>query len=235
MDPNDTISKRALARQGLVLRDKWRIDRLLGVGGMATVYAATHINNGKRVAVKILHPELSVNPEVRTRFLREGYVANKVAHPGIVSVLDDDTAEDGSVFLVMELLEGESVGSLLERSGHFLPVRQVVKIIDQLLDVLAAAHQAGIVHRDIKPDNLFVTQEHTLKVLDFGIARLREMSGAELTLTGAGAMGTPAFMSPEQARGRSAQVGPRSDIWAVGATMFTMVSGRLVHAAETVN
>src|SRR5262245_23422777 len=118
MDPNDAVSKRAQAREGLVLRDKWRIDRLLGVGGMATVYAAAHVNNGKRVAVKILHAELSVNPEVRTRFLREGYVANKVAHPGIVSVLDDDTADDGSVYLVMELLEGTSVGELLERSGN---------------------------------------------------------------------------------------------------------------------
>src|SRR6185436_2124726 len=124
--------------------------------------------------------------------------------------------------LVMELLEGESVGAMLERSGHFLPARQVVRIADQLLDVLAAAHHAGIVHRDIKPDNLFITQESTLKVLDFGIARLRELSGQQLTLTGAGAMGTPAFMPPEQARGRSAQVGPRSDLWAVGATMYTM-------------
>src|SRR3954468_750223 len=145
MDPNETASKRAHARQGLLLRDKWRIDRLLGVGGMATVYAATHCNNGKRVAVKILHSELSMMPEVRSRFLREGYVANKVAPPGIVSVLDDDVADDGSVFLVMELLEGETVEGLRERSGNFLPVKQVIKIADQLLDVLAAAHQSGIV------------------------------------------------------------------------------------------
>src|SRR4051812_9550713 len=235
MDPASAASMRAQARLGLVLRDKWRIDRLLGSGGMATVYAATHCNNGKRVAVKILHAELSGVPEIRTRFLREGYVANKVGHPGIVSVLDDDTADDGSVFLVMELLEGETVESLRERSGNYLPPRQIVKIADQLLDVLAAAHQAGIVHRDIKPENLFMTQSSTLKVLDFGIARLRELSSAQLTMTGAGAMGTPAFMPPEQARGRSEQVSPRTDIWAVGATMFTLASGRLVHEAETVN
>lgn len=112
----DPLLVRAQARVGRVLRDKWRLDALLGLGGMAAVYAATH-RNGKRGAIKLLHTELSVDTDVRARFLREGYVANKVGHPGAVAVLDDDTADDGSVFLVMELLEGESVDARAQRFG----------------------------------------------------------------------------------------------------------------------
>ena len=111
----DALQARARARIGQSLREKWRLDKLLGVGGMAVVYAATHVNNGRRAAIKLLHTELSVNPEVRTRFLREGYVANKVEHPGTVAVLDDQISEEGSVFLVMELLEGETLEDRRER------------------------------------------------------------------------------------------------------------------------
>src|SRR6185312_7505302 len=217
-----------------VLREKWRLDLLLGVGGMAAVYAATHVNNGRRAAVKLLHTELGANTEVRTRFLREGYLANKVDHPGTVAILDDAVGEDGSVFLVMELLDGETVEDRRERTG-VLPAHEVLSLADRLLDVLAVAHGKGIVHRDIKPENVFLTRDGQVKVLDFGIARMRELQATRLTLTSAGAIGTPAFMPPEQARGRWDDVGPRSDLWAVGATMFTLVSGRLVHHAETVN
>jgi serine/threonine-protein kinase len=234
VDPIEAMRERASARIGRVLRDKWRVDKLLGLGGMAAVYSATHVNNGRRVAVKLMHPELSTNVEVRTRFLREGYVANKLEHPGSVAVLDDDVTEDGAAFLVMELLEGETLEDRRERSGT-LPVHEVLSLADRLLDVLAAAHQKGIVHRDIKPENVFLTREGTVKVLDFGIARMRELQSARLTQTSAGAIGTPAFMPPEQARGRWDDVGPQSDIWAVGATMFTLLAGRLVHHAETVN
>ena len=233
-DPAEALRERARARIGQVLRDKWRVDHLLGLGGMAAVYAATHVNNGRRVAIKLLHLELSTNAEVRTRFLREGYAANKLEHPGSVAVLDDDLSEDGAAFLVMELLEGETLEDRRERSGT-LPVHEVLSLSDRLLDVLAAAHDRGIVHRDIKPENVFLTREGTVKVLDFGIARMRELSGSRLTLTSAGAIGTPAFMPPEQARGRWDDVGPQSDIWAVGATMFTLLAGRLVHSADTVN
>ena len=233
-DPAEALRERARARIGQVLREKWRVDKLLGLGGMAAVYAATHVNNGRRVAIKLLHPELSYNSEVRTRFLREGYVANKLEHPGSVAVLDDDVSEDGAAFLVMELLEGETLEDRRERSGT-LPVHEVLSLADRLLDVLAAAHDRGIVHRDIKPENVFLTREGTIKVLDFGIARMRELSSARLTLTSSGAIGTPAFMPPEQARGRWDDVGPQSDIWAVGATMFTLLAGRLVHHAETMN
>ncbi len=235
IDPSEATRTRARARLGQVLRDKWRIDDLLGIGGMAVVYSATHVNNGRRVAIKLLHPELGVNAEVKGRFLREGYAANKVVHPGTVSILDDDQGDDGTVFLVMELLEGETLEQRRQRTGPALPPHEVLSIADRLLDVLAAAHDKGIVHRDIKPENVFLLRDGSVKILDFGIAKVRELQGTQATLTAAGAIGTPAFMPPEQARGRWEQVGPWTDIWAVGATMFTLMTGRLVHQAETVN
>ena len=219
---------------GSVLREKWRLDRLLGVGGMAAVYEATH-RNGKRGAVKLLHPAIAHDADARSRFLREGYVANRIGHPGVVAVLDDDTIEDGGVFLVMELLHGQSVDALLEsRPSRSLDPRMAVDITCQLLDVLHAAHAQGVVHRDIKPENLFLTRENRVKVLDFGIARLRDQPNDSRTQTGS-VMGTPAFMPPEQALGDWNRVDHRTDLWAAGATLFTMLTGRLVHEAETVN
>ncbi|HEY2514825.1 MAG TPA: protein kinase, partial [Polyangiaceae bacterium] len=144
----------ALARVGTVVREKWRLDRLLGVGGMAAVFAAMH-RNGNRVAIKMLHRDLADVGELRTRFLREGYLANAVEHPGAVSVLDDDATADGTVFLVMELLEGETLERRWERNGRQLPVLEVLSAVDGLLDVLAAAHAKGLVHRDVKPENVF--------------------------------------------------------------------------------
>src|SRR5215469_14868598 len=131
---------RAQGRLGTVLRGKYRLDRVLGVGGMAVVYLATHRNQAQ-FAVKMLHPELSLQESVRSRFLREGYAANSVKHPGAVLVVDDDIAEDGAAFLVMELLDGMGVDQLKEVSGGTLPVRIVLGIAYQLLDVLAAAHE----------------------------------------------------------------------------------------------
>ena len=227
----------ARAKIGKILRGKWHLDALLGAGGMATVYAATH-RNGKRGAVKVLHAEVAVDTNARSRFLQEGYAANKVGHVGAVSVLDDDEDDDGSVFLVMELLDGESAdGRAQKRPGERLDVLEVATLADQLLDVLAAAHDKGIVHRDIKPENIFLTRDGGLKVLDFGIARIREVHGmasAKLTAN-SGPMCTPAFMPPEQALGTWDDVGPWTDLWAVGATMFTLLTGRCVHHAETIN
>jgi serine/threonine protein kinase len=227
----DTVTQRAYARIGQVLRDKWRLDQLLGMGGMAAVYAATH-RNGKRVAIKMLHANLAIGGDPLKRFLREGYVANKVNHPDAVSVLDDDTAEDGSVFVVMELLEGETLERRWERAEQRMPANEVILLADQVLDVLAAAHAHDIVHRDIKPENIFLTVQGSTKVLDFGIARLRETGGASGTSEGT-FMGTPAFTPPEQARGEWNKVDARTDIWALGATMFTLLSGRWVHEADT--
>jgi serine/threonine-protein kinase len=215
---------------GTVLRGKYRVDRVLGVGGMAVVYVATH-RNKKRFAVKLLHPELSVHEDIRTRFLREGYVANSVEHPGAVAVLDDDVAEDGAAFLVMELLDGAEVENLFEKSGNRLSPRVVLALAHQLLDVLAAAHAKSIVHRDIKPANLFLTREGKVKVLDFGIARLRDATSNHATNTGM-LLGTPAFMAPEQALGQSSLIDGLTDVWAVGATMFSLLSGGIVHVGD---
>ncbi len=230
---DDPQAMRARVRIGTLLQDKWRLESLLGVGGMAAVYSATH-RNGKRVAVKMLHPEFSHDEEVRSRFLQEGYAANTIQHEGAVSVLDDDLAPDGSAFLVMELLEGETVEQRWERGGQRLPVNDVLSIADPLLDVLVAAHAKSVVHRDIKPENLFVTKNGALKVLDFGIAKVFERQNARPSSTRAGMiMGTPAFMAPEQALARWDEVDGRTDLWAVGATMFMLLSGRHVHEAQS--
>jgi len=230
-EANDDPATRAEARIGRVLSAKYRLDRVLGVGGTATVYAATHLRNANRVAVKVLHRDLSRDASLRARFLREGYAANSVGHPGTVRVLDDDTSEDGSVFIVMDLLEGETLDARWARGGRRLGAREVVRLMCDALDVLAAAHARGVVHRDIKPENLFLTRDGQLKVLDFGVARLRDGSPSQ-TRVGA-VFGTPAFMAPEQALGRSAEVDALSDIWAVGATAFSLLSGRLVHEGRT--
>ncbi len=183
-DAFNEVLRHAETRIGSTLKGKWRLDQLLGVGGMAAVYAATHRNN-KRVAIKVLHPELSFNAAVRQRFQREGYVANMVQHPGAVSVDDDDLGEDGCAFLVMELLDGETLEARWERKGKRLPTTEVLAFTDRVLDTLAAAaHARGVVHRDLKPENLFFTRDAQMKVLDFGIARVRELSGSTKTQTG---------------------------------------------------
>ncbi len=230
----DPLVTRARERLGRVLRDKWHLDVLLGVGGMASVYAATH-RNGSRAAVKLLHAELSVNPDIRDRFLREGYLANAVGHEGAVRVIDDDTADDGSLFLVTELLDGETLEARRMRFDGRLDEDEVLSVVDQLLDVLAAAHDKGVVHRDLKPENVFLTRAGQVKVLDFGIARLRELSKRDTSTRAGESMGTPAYMAPEQARGLWDEVDGRSDLWAIGATMFCLLTGRLVHQGRTVN
>ncbi|MGA2450855.1 MAG: serine/threonine-protein kinase [Polyangiaceae bacterium] len=227
------VVERARARIGTVLKEKWTLDGLLGVGGMAAVYSATH-RNGKRVAVKVLREEFSHDEQVRTRFLREGYAANALQDDGAVSVLDDDIAADGSAFIVMELLEGETLEARWERAGNSIPVADLLVVVDGLLRVLGTAHSRNVVHRDIKPDNLFVTRGGALKVLDFGIAKVFEAEPEGSRTTRAGTiMGTPAYMAPEQARARWEEVDARTDLWAVGATMFMLLSGRHVHEAQS--
>ncbi|HEY2510415.1 MAG TPA: serine/threonine-protein kinase [Polyangiaceae bacterium] len=223
----------ARGRVGVVLKDKWRLDALLGIGGMAAVYSATH-RNQKRVAIKMLLPELANDRAVRERFVREGYAANTIEHPGALSVLDDDVSDDGQPFLVMELLEGETVDARATRAGGRLEIPEVLAIAARVLDVLAAAHTKGVIHRDIKPENLFLLRNGALKVLDFGIARVLE--GARGNQTSAGTvMGTPAFMAPEQALAKWDEVDGRTDLWALGATMFTLISGLHVHEGATGN
>jgi hypothetical protein len=233
IENEDPRLARARARLGTVLQEKWTLDSLLGAGGMAAVYGATH-RNGKRVAIKMLHAELSHDEEIRRRFLHEGYAANAIQHDGAVSVLDDDVAPDGSAFIVMELLEGETVESRWERTAQRMPVVDALTIADGLLDVLAAAHDKSVVHRDIKPENVFITRAGAVKVLDFGIAKVFEQTQSSGTATRAGTvMGTPAFMAPEQALARWDQVDGKTDLWAVGAMIFTLLTGRHVHEAPS--
>jgi eukaryotic-like serine/threonine-protein kinase len=225
----DPLQKQAQARVGIQVR-KWTIDRLLAIGGMASVYVATH-RNGNRVAIKVLHREFADMPEAKERFMREGYVANKVGHPGAVTVLDDDQLDDGTPFLVMELLSGQSLEDRLGRRP-ILPLPEVLYVADQILDVLAMAHDAGIIHRDIKPPNVFLIPDGKVKVLDFGLARLLDPTSIALTRAGT-VIGTASYMSPEQARGKHSQVDHRTDIFALGALVFRCLSGRTVHTGAT--
>ena len=217
-------------RIGQLLRGKWLLLRVIGLGGMGAVYEARH-KNGKRVAVKMLHAHLAADPRVLRRFVREGYVANSLSHPSVVSIDDNDVDEEGNAFLVMELLFGESLEERRLRAGGSLRPSEVVPLFALLLDVLVLAGDQGIVHRDLKPENLFLHEDGTLRVVDFGLARAREVGASNLgAMTTSGElMGTPAFMAPEQAIGRWDLVDPRTDVWAAGATMFTVLAGRPVH------
>jgi serine/threonine protein kinase len=225
----------AVARVGTVLNDRWALEKLLGVGGMGAVYAARHTRNGARAAVKILHPELSRLAEVRDRFLQEGRAANIVQHPGVVKVNDDDQIkigpDAGTTYLVMDLLEGDSLEDRLER-GPPVDERELLGILDAVLDVLAAAHAKGVVHRDLKPENLFLAKNPAggegtrWMVLDFGLARLLDTQ--VITRNGI-AVGTPAYMSPEQAAGRREEIDGRTDVFALAATSFRVLTGRRIH------
>jgi hypothetical protein len=232
----EDLDRRARARVGKVLDEKYLLERLIGVGGMAAVYAARH-RNGSRAAVKLLHPEIARDEEVRGRFLSEGYAANRVEHPGAVRVVDDDVVREGedkgTAYLVMELLDGESVYARAKRKMT-LGEEEVLTIAEGVLDVLASAHDRGIVHRDLKPDNLFLVKtedgRERVKVLDFGIARIAD--AARRTNAGQ-ALGTPSYMSPEQAKGNRDLIDGRSDLFSLGATMFRLLTGRRVHDAES--
>ena len=224
-----------LLKPGVLLREKWRIDRFLGRGATSAVYAATH-RNGMRGAIKVLHRELTENELTKKRFMREGYVANKLEHVGAVKVLDDDVTDDGLVFLVMELLEGVTVKQRWIEADRKLDLPFVLDVVDQVLAVLEAAHANNIVHRDLKPDNLFIVEGGAIKVLDFGIARLAEAAqeGQAETTNSSAMMGTPAFMPPEQALSHWHRVDSRTDLFALAATAYTLLSGQHIHPGTTV-
>ena len=226
--PKPTSPEQRHKRVGTTVRGKYRVDAFLATGTMANVYAATH-RNGALVALKILHKQLSQDSSLCERFKREGYFANSIGHPGIVRAIDDDLTEDGCPFLVMELLEGETLEERRRRKGGRLPCSWLLPIADSLLEILSAAHAREVVHRDLKPDNVFVTKAGEVKVLDFGVARWNDgQESSDMTAVGM-VLGTPAYMPPEQALGRREDVDAQSDIWAVGATLFVVLSGESVH------
>jgi len=230
----EPLDERQLARMrvGQTIQKKWRLDGLLGTGGMAAVYAATH-RNGSRAALKIMHRELSTDPVIRERFLREGYVANKVDHEGRVAILDDDVTENDEPFLVMELLEGETVQQLWKRKGRKLAIGEALWIAGEVLDALSAFHEQGIVHRDLKPANVFLTSQGQVKILDYGVARVHQ-TGADRTRAGT-ALGTPSFMAPEQAMGLTDAIDGRADVFSMGATLYALLSGQRLHQGRSDN
>jgi len=209
----------------------YRILELIGAGGMGVVYLAEHPAIGRKVAVKVLNPRTAENVEMVTRFFNEARAANAVRHPGIVQVFDFGTLPSGATYTVMELLEGESLAARLRRVER-LEAAAAVEIACQTADILAAAHAKGVIHRDLKPDNLFLVPDvrapghDTVKVLDFGIAKLNLTSSAPTSLrtrTGA-VLGTPRYMSPEQCRG-TREVDLRTDIYALGIILYQMLCG----------
>jgi hypothetical protein len=222
----------AEGRVGQMVGDRLRLERVSGVGGTAAVYAARH-RNGRALAVKILHPEFAHNGGIRQRFLAEGYAANKVEHSDAVAILDEGEDAAGNVFLVMELLRGQTLLEQLIAEGP-LPLARVVSAALRVLDVLAQGHERGVVHRDVKPSNIFHTDEGAIKLLDFGIARVEGDQGRFMTRPGT-TLGTPGFMAPELAAGRLDEMDALTDLWAVGATMFQLLTGEDVHPSQNDN
>ena len=208
---------------------RYRLVELLGTGGMSIVYLAEHTVSGKQVAIKLLHDEYSKNPRVVTRFMDEARAAARVRHPSIVDIHDCGTLEDGRAFLVMERLDGESLRARLESEGR-LPEPFLVELLRQTARALSSAHAAGVIHRDLKPGNLFLSSDAMMpwgvlvKVLDFGVCRLCEQDRIRLTLSGA-VVGTPTYMAPEQCR-NARNVDARSDIYALGCIAFEMATGQ---------
>jgi serine/threonine protein kinase len=218
------------ARVGAVIKGKWTVDGLLGVGGMAAVYAASH-RNGQRAALKILHADFAREKTICERFLREAYVSNKVNHSATVQVLDDDMTEQGEPFLIMELLLGETVRDAWKKCGRTMPIGRVLQICERVVDCLASCHAINVIHRDLKPANIFITEEGEIKVLDFGVAQMRDAT-SERTATGT-ALGTPAYMSPEQAMGLVDQLDGRADLFSVGAMMHALITGHRINNGRT--
>ena len=211
---------------GATLGEVYRVDALIAEGGMGRVYEARHTRlAGRVVAVKILHRALATDAEVVSRFRREAEIADAVEHPNVIRIFDVHATADGVPYIVCERLRGEDLGQRLERDGR-MSIPDTVHVLRQVCDVLAAVHARGVIHRDLKPNNLFLVGDParpTVKLIDFGIARLRVPGDAQATATGV-VMGTPAFMAPEQARG--ARVDVRADIYAVGAIAYACVTGR---------
>lgn len=221
---------------GQTLAHTYTLVRVLGEGGMGRVYEARHTRiKGKRFALKLLHPEFARQPEVLTRFQREAEAAAMIHSEHVVGVFDVDRTPDGRAFIVAELLEGKELGSYLEKVGK-MPVGDAVRVVRQICKAMEAAHALGVVHRDMKPENVFLTgdlERPVAKVIDFGISKVSDRPGTALTKTGM-IMGTPSYMAPEQARGE--HVDHRADIYAVGAVLYCILTGRrpFDHADPTV-
>src|SRR5437773_7992553 len=224
---------------GKALDAQYQIEVLRDKGGMGAVYRARHILLGDRVAIKLLPPEMRGNTEWLRRFQREGQAARRFRHPNAVTVYDLRTSADGTIYLVMEYVEGDTLDAELKKRGKFTPA-EAVAVLDPVMSVLNAAHAMGVVHRDLKPENIMIGKattdgEPVVKLLDLGIAKLKEVAGAEKTgntnLTIAGQMlGTPYYMSPEQwgelPRDGSSEIDGRADIYSLGLVFYELIAGQ---------
>ena len=218
---------------------KYKVLRQLGAGGMGVVYVGEHERLGKSVAIKVITPQLSLDRQIIQRFFNEATAATRIHHPGIIEIFDyGEDEQTGSAYFVMELLAGEPLSARIAREGQMQP-ESIAQLGAQMADTLAAAHQAGIVHRDLKPDNIFLVPDRAVaggvrvKILDFGIAKLISNQLEASSMTGTGAvMGTPSYMSPEQARGSSDSVDHRSDIYSLGCVLYHMASGRVPFSGQ---
>ncbi len=221
---------------GQLVADRYQVLGVLGRGGMGTVYLCEHVQLKKRMALKVLAEELRRQPTLVARFLKEARAAAQIGHPNIVDVYDLGELKEGGAYIAMARLEGEDLQSELQRTGT-IAFPRARAIVGKICRALAAAHGKGIVHRDLKPANVFLARDEDggeqVKVLDFGIAQVNELSGddaARLTQTGS-IVGTPAFMSPEQGRGQRAD--HRTDIYSVGCILYTLLTGQAPFDAET--
>src|SRR5688500_13931959 len=215
---------------GSVVAETYQVTRLLGRGGMGSVWEANHLRlPGKRVAIKVLNTDASADPEALLRFRREAEIASRLGHPNIVEVHDFNALPDGTPYLVLEYLAGESLARRLERSN--LSLDETFSIIRQVASALAAAHREGIIHRDLKPPNVFLVPTDVdgvmverAKVLDFGISKIRGSTTVQTQDTAI--LGTPQYMAPEQATGNHAAVDARTDVFALGVMIYEMLSGQ---------
>jgi serine/threonine protein kinase len=233
---------------GSVLDGQYQIESLLGKGGMGAVYLARHILLGDRVAIKILPPEVRNNAEWLRRFRRKGQAARRFRHANAVTVYDLRTASDGTIYMVMEYVEGQTLDAELKRRGHFT-AGDAFEILEPIMSVLNTAHAMGVVHRDLKPENIMIGKaqsdgETPIKLLDLGIAKMREIAGVEssgtteLTMAGQ-VLGTPYYMSPEQwgelSRDGNPEIDGRTDIYSLGLVAYQMISGQRPYGAATLH
>src|SRR5215216_3178360 len=211
---------------GITLADKYLLEEPLGSGGMCEVYRARHIAIDKEVAIKILKPELAADPRIAQRFEQEARAASRVRHPHAINVTDYGIGQGNAPFLVMELIEGLTVRELLSQDGPF-PIDRVVNILHQACGALEVAHSVGVIHRDIKPDNIIISEydgRDWVEVVDFGVAKIQEDVNRRAALTGANfIIGTPRYMSPEQCEEQP--VDARSDIYSLGVVVYEMLAG----------
>jgi len=224
--------------RGDVIGGKYKLIDPLGEGGMGAVWIAENLSiRGAEVAVKVLHANFARDPDAVRRFRAEAEATVRIGHPSIVRVFDYGQSDDGSPYMVMERLHGESLADRLERDRS-LPVAEAVEVVTAVLEALDAAHQREILHRDLKPENIFMAREGDVvrpKILDFGVSKFLGDDAERVRMTRTGALiGTPAYMSPEQARGETA-IDLRSDVWAMGVILYELLTGRLPYEAANYN